>query len=1101
MAVTEIEVVSDSGQALAHVAADQLFRVIVRTPRPLGPGGPPATIDVTFNSAAGTRTLRLEWDGGVGDPAVYRSTPITLRAGAEGGGKIAWWTKLGWLPGKLFGRGKIGFEVSTGGTGAIPYTEGGTVTISVGDASAQITTWDSSYTMVIAQTDAILNVLETYYQQVLLTLHLVPAALQKEMEDLARRQIRLIAEARTQIHDVREFAWTRAALAVHYLEVLGDPDQIVWNASTHAYSVKNLISEGQTKGLSVFTRGMVNVAIGMYQFTVSQTLAGDLYTLGGTTIMGTKATGMDKFLAAVSLGTQSSLIAAGLKFQADTRVARTQPTGGRLQAVVDGEGRAIGVERAATVQPTTGGRGGLTMRAALDEHGRAVGIDVDVPFDERAALAGGRPGLKAKLDADGNAVGLQRTPIEKAPAGTFIADLQELGFLPEEAAAINRVIDKHAAENPSLGGIRLQFRPAGREAAVRRSAGAPGKDEKIKVKTVDADDVAARHAHADDLGIAILLNPDKLPFRLPKKPPPGIDKARWDQILGREQQRVDEYGNEHTDLDHLVEAGLVRIDEQGRVIDTGLSNFKVVDGELVPVADELFKVGGTNQFYVADLDAFAFLDAKGNRLSAELATRIVEDLRKAGIKHGAIVDWSPTKDKDIGIKAKILSKHQGTVDPATGQVVPADPKAGGLVELGGRSKPRQIAYDTPEKPAAASGGPAGSGSAPPGQAASSTPARPPPAVVPPAGAHLQPPAPPPTPPQPPSPPPGAPGGGGHWVDPPPMPADPLTGHVPPPMTSHWVDETGRHWSAPPGQGGHLLADPHGAGGQTPGPPTPAVPEGPPRGYDPQQPLESPPPMGLGGYKPLTAPVPGPSRGYDPHQLLESPPPMGLGGDRPFDHTSGGPPPVPHAERGNRVALVGAIAGVAVVALGAGALLLSGGSETTNNSKLATRVISPASVPPGTAPDNPIATAAPVTVEVAVVDERTRRPISGAQIDIDTPTGLHGALVTNASGKVQFVVRTIGRYRVVQAPPSPFSPVTDGPAVFDLTIKDRNVAVQFVDRRPASTPPPPPAPRKPPPPPRAEPTAPTVTPTTPATEPSITSPTASPPLPSTTQPLG
>jgi hypothetical protein len=205
---------------------------------------------------------------------------------------------------------------------------------------------------------------------------------------------------------------------------------------------------------------------------------------------------------------------------------------------------------------------------------------------------------------------------------------------------------------------------------------------KLKTKTINEIDelLGAPPGHRGQVGFF----ESELPAR------EMFDEATWQRILRRHSQRRMELQDYRAGLERLQDQGLVRL-ENGLVVDTGLSNTRLIDGELVHVGTT---PGGTGLPYAGDYDMWDMLMPDGSAPSPELVARIERELANgaANTQHGGFRFWRPQTDGDRTVYDAIVRSHGGEVGP-NGVVVPRSGSEA-LIEFG----PATPGSNTPPRP-------------------------------------------------------------------------------------------------------------------------------------------------------------------------------------------------------------------------------------------------------------------------------------------------------------------------------------------------------------------------------------------------------------------
>ncbi len=237
------------------------------------------------------------------------------------------------------------------------------------------------------------------------------------------------------------------------------------------------------------------------------------------------------------------------------------------------------------------------------------------------------------------------------------ADLAQRYGMPE---ANVRRIEAVCAEQ----GIIVDIRPTTPHAEpMLREGTALPKPEKVKAKTINETDVLIGLGKPDDLGKVGFFDPAVVE---PHRPPDfeSLPKSMQDKIDQRIEQRLEEFGDYQKDMQKLVDAGDIRIEPDGTVINTGL----VPGGELP---------------FTGDHDIFDIRAKDGSPLTPEQyqAAKAALLAADAGVMHGGVTGWSvdapetfntPAGQKSYG---KMMEAHSpGGKDPLV-RLGDGEPKA------------------------------------------------------------------------------------------------------------------------------------------------------------------------------------------------------------------------------------------------------------------------------------------------------------------------------------------------------------------------------------------------------------------------------------------
>jgi hypothetical protein len=253
-----------------------------------------------------------------------------------------------------------------------------------------------------------------------------------------------------------------------------------------------------------------------------------------------------------------------------------------------------------------------------------------------------------------------------APAGVR-TNAREFGRSAEAAAHVNTV----AEANDAI----IQVRPTNQTALKWRAEGYPGKPMDVKAKTINELDVQLG-ARKEDVGLVWYKKPNQ-PVRTPE-----MSDQKWAEIQTRYNDRLQEFSDNATKMEHLVHDGQIRIDEHGLVIDTGIC-------------------GGTGKPITGDYDLWRITRTDGSAFSPLEEELIVNQLRFGayGAQHGAHTSWKIDPhaavykaDPDLlrghqKVDADIRAKHQF-----------GGAKAEAVVEFGGTKRPPVTAYEGAHAP-------------------------------------------------------------------------------------------------------------------------------------------------------------------------------------------------------------------------------------------------------------------------------------------------------------------------------------------------------------------------------------------------------------------
>ena len=229
--------------------------------------------------------------------------------------------------------------------------------------------------------------------------------------------------------------------------------------------------------------------------------------------------------------------------------------------------------------------------------------------------------------------------------------------MPE--ANVAKISDVCAAE-----GIIVDIRPTTPHAeAMLREGTALPKPEKVKAKTINETDVQIGLGKKEDLGKVGFFDPAKVE---PHRPADfdSLPKETQDRIDKRIKQRKEEFADFKKDMQKLQDAGLIRIEPDGTVINTGL-------------------IPGGEKPFTGDHDIFDIRAKDGSKLTAEQYQKAKAALlaADAGVMHGGVTGWevdSPsTFNTEAGQKSynKMVSEHSPGGDQPLVRLGDGEPKA------------------------------------------------------------------------------------------------------------------------------------------------------------------------------------------------------------------------------------------------------------------------------------------------------------------------------------------------------------------------------------------------------------------------------------------
>lgn len=289
------------GRPLTACPDDHPFRVEVDIPRP-SEGDPPKTIEITIKSEEDEETLTLAWTGNHRGPAVYRSNPIKMEEGAEGGGKFT--VTLPFT--------KVSFEKSTGGMGGVETSDGESVSISYGDASTTVRIFDSWHTLVIIQVNEFLTMAEAYWSKLKEKLQGVDDPDAEALCKLADIKLGLIARGRQNVNNTKLWDSERAALGSYFAGLVRTAGP-GYDPRTEFEQIQAIKDRARERSMEVIWREFKNIVLGFYMLLTSATMTAQIYTLfSGRNVLGKKVRFSERVLSAIDLASNAALLSAGI---------------------------------------------------------------------------------------------------------------------------------------------------------------------------------------------------------------------------------------------------------------------------------------------------------------------------------------------------------------------------------------------------------------------------------------------------------------------------------------------------------------------------------------------------------------------------------------------------------------------------------------------------------------------------------------------------------------------------------------------------------------------------------------------------------------------
>lgn len=282
------------------------------------------------------------------------------------------------------------------------------------------------------------------------------------------------------------------------------------------------------------------------------------------------------------------------------------------------------------------------------------------------------PEAKSLADAGSDTAPRGRPSADDVGRTLTDADLAQRYGMPE---ANVRRIEAVCAEQ----GVIVDIRPTTPHAEpMLREGTALPKPEKVKAKTINETDVLIGLGKPEALGKVGFFDPAVVE---PHRPPDfeSLPKSTQDKIDQRIKQRKEEFAVYQTDMQALQDAGKIRIEPDGTVINTGL----VPGGELPFTGDhDIFDIRARDG---SPLTPQQYQEAKAALLAAD-----------AGVMHGGVTGWSVDAPETFHAPGGQKS-YRGMVEAhSPGGTEP-------LVRLGD-GDPKAVWYE-PARAAGATGGP------------------------------------------------------------------------------------------------------------------------------------------------------------------------------------------------------------------------------------------------------------------------------------------------------------------------------------------------------------------------------------------------------------
>ena len=319
---TEVTITTIQGQPLDAFPDDFPFRITVTLPENDAP--PARTIQVELSTGVDSDTLTLSWDGNVGAPR-YRSNPVTLDAGAEGGGTIQ--IGGGWSV--------FQFEFSTGGISPLDSEDGGTLTVEHEGTTATATVYESSHTMNIDRVLTIFDGQEAFWTSVQDQLEGSDDPEAQPLVDLADVKLRAIERGRNVIGNDNLWMSQRSAAAGFFLDIVTNatPD---YDQRFESGVLNEVLDNARDQSLNVITDQFEVIVFGFYDVFTHATMAAQVVEICGIDIYGNELEFSDRVLAALDLGSGLALEAVGVVGGLQS-ISRGAGRGGPRQAASTGD--------------------------------------------------------------------------------------------------------------------------------------------------------------------------------------------------------------------------------------------------------------------------------------------------------------------------------------------------------------------------------------------------------------------------------------------------------------------------------------------------------------------------------------------------------------------------------------------------------------------------------------------------------------------------------------------------------------------------------------------------------------------------------------------
>ena len=645
MASAKVTITSPSGEPLDAVVATQPF--IVTVTLPFNKDTFAVTVPVTVKTAKGEQTLTLAMDKDARSTGVvYKSTPVTMGKGAEGGDTVE-------VPDLKLDPDKPLLVFPSGGIGAIDVANGGDVTFSAGGASATVKKYDTDRKLTVARQEHFLTAAGQSARTVAMKLRDVhddsPAVQSAKL--WADQTIYLVEHAyehmnRPDNSDVERVNWGNCFISLiqsaghkTWQELYIEEEHTVWQTQNNIRADWN----------AALLQWQKDFAIGLYQFAIAQCpfVESTFMLLSGQNILGQKLEGWERVVAALGLTQEVLMFAASIKFSQMDAVAHTTPRIARDYAVVGPQGKLLSSAPPGTLVRTPEDFGMLGTQA------REINRVISLKADEW-----GHP-VFAKFRSSGpGAVEHLASGLPGKPEPIKGKSINKVDIEGGWAKAVD------GAAKPTQNTIGY-FTPQ----QVADAIGVP----------------------LDKFPKRVEVSPGEFRWEETPPPPDGVSKTVWDRAV----QRHKEYFDEGPMMAEIFDRGLAGVNEYGQLIDKGVTAYKLDEHhQIVPRGHGDPK--GTGTAIASDPDPYIFVDGNGVPLPPSKTADLVDALNKAGVMHGAVAEWFPHEAKNLGIQKAILGKHAAKIKVTKSEggqlevemVAPEE----GLIVFGGYGNPTKVGW-------------------------------------------------------------------------------------------------------------------------------------------------------------------------------------------------------------------------------------------------------------------------------------------------------------------------------------------------------------------------------------------------------------------------